>query len=127
MGNNVAVKPLSRKDIRDLARRFRKQFKLEGVFKFPIVQFIEWVLPVVGFDYDIISEKEMKNVYGLTDTQEGMMFMRELSLGNLGIGLPCAMNWVISYCTHRIGLVLQEVKCQNIWILNGKQMHLLGS
>lgn len=77
MGNNVAVKPLSRKDIRDLARRFRKQFKLEGVFKFPIVQFIEWVLPVVGFDYDIISEKEMKNVYGLTDTQEGMMRIRQ--------------------------------------------------
>lgn len=42
--NNFSVAPMSRSNIRRLAKEFRKIFDLEKVLYFPIVPFIEWVL-----------------------------------------------------------------------------------
>lgn len=44
----ISVEPMSRDKIRQLAKKFRKIFGLEETLRFPIVQFIEWILPELG-------------------------------------------------------------------------------
>ena len=46
--NNLSVAPMSRSDIRCLAKKFREIFHLEKVLYFPVVPFIEWVLGQLG-------------------------------------------------------------------------------
>jgi len=75
--NNVAVAPMSRKDLRKLVRRFRKLCGMEKELYFPIVHFIEWILPKVGSDYEIVPVNEMGNAYGVTHTGMRIMKIRE--------------------------------------------------
>lgn len=73
----VSVEPMSRKEIRKFAKKFREIFGLEKELYFPIVQFIEWVLPELGLDYEYVSVQEMGNAYGVTHTRKGIMKIRE--------------------------------------------------
>ena len=73
----VSVQPLSLKAIRKIARSFRTMFGLEDNLYFPIVQFIEWCLPELGMDYEIVPVCEMKNAYGVTHTGKNVMRIRE--------------------------------------------------
>lgn len=73
----VSVKPLSLKAIREIAERFRKLFQVQDVLYFPIVQCVEWCLPEMGMDYEIVPISEMQNAYGVTHTGENVMKIRE--------------------------------------------------
>lgn len=73
----IVVEPMSRKGIREVAKEFRKIFGLENELNFPIVQFIEWVLPEIGLDYEYVSVQEMGDAYGVTHTRKGIMKIRE--------------------------------------------------
>lgn len=73
----ISVEPMSRDGIRELAKEFRSLFGLEKVLSFPIVQFIEWVLPQIGLEYEYVSVQEMGDAYGVTHTQKGIMRIRE--------------------------------------------------
>lgn len=73
----VAVEPMSRKSIRELVKQFRVIFQVENVLYFPIVQFIEWVLPEIGLNYEYVSVQEMGDAYGVTHTRKGIMKIRE--------------------------------------------------
>ena len=73
----VSVEPMSRKSIRELARQLRKLFGMENILYFPIVPFIEWILPELGLDYEYASVQEMGNAYGVTHTRKGIMKVRE--------------------------------------------------
>lgn len=73
----VSVEPMSRKNIRDLVTEFRKIFGLENALYFPIVQFIEWCLPELGLDFEILDVCEMKDTYGLTNTDDNTLYIRE--------------------------------------------------
>lgn len=73
----VSVVPLSLNAIRDIVKRFRDMFGLQDVLYFPVVQFIEWCLPELGMDYEIVPVSEMKNAYGVTHTGKNVMKIRE--------------------------------------------------
>lgn len=73
----VSVQPLSLKAIREIVRSFRAMFGLQDVLKFPIVPFIEWCLPELGMDYEIVPVCEMRNAYGVTHTGKRVMKIRE--------------------------------------------------
>lgn len=73
----VSVLPMSRKNLRGFAIEFRTIFGMEDVLYFPIVKFIEWILPELGFDYEIVPEREMRNAYGVTHTGMRIMKIRE--------------------------------------------------
>lgn len=73
----VSVQPLSLKAIREIADSFKKMFDLQGVLYFPVVQFIEWCLPEMGMDYEIVPISEMQNAYGVTHTGKNVMQIRE--------------------------------------------------
>lgn len=74
---NVSVVAMSRKNLREFAIEFRKIFGLEKELFFPVVRFIEWILPELGYDYEIVSTKEMGNAYGVTHTGMRVMKIRE--------------------------------------------------
>lgn len=73
----VSVTPMSRKGLREFAREFRKICEMEEEYYFPIVPFIEWILPKLGFDYEIVPVKEMGDAYGITHTGMRVMKIRE--------------------------------------------------
>lgn len=77
--NKFCVKPLSTKAIRQLVQALRKESKLNNVIYFPIVQFIEWLLcdPDNGVDYEIVPIDEMNDTYGITNTSDNVLRIRE--------------------------------------------------
>lgn len=74
---NVSVSPMSRKSIREFAKEFRRLLGLEDVMYFPIVRFIEWYLPQLGMNYEILTIAEMNDTYGLTNTKRNVLYIRE--------------------------------------------------
>ena len=77
--DNICVKPLSAKTIRDFTHELRKICKLDDVIPFPIVQFIEWMLcdPDNNVTLEIVPISEMNDTYGVTDTNENIIRIRE--------------------------------------------------
>ena len=74
---NVSVSPMSRESIRQFVKEFRQLFGLGDVLYFPIVRFIEWCLPQLGLNYEILTVEEMSNTYGLTNTKRNVLYIRE--------------------------------------------------
>ncbi|MST73478.1 ImmA/IrrE family metallo-endopeptidase [Roseburia sp. MUC/MUC-530-WT-4D] len=74
---NVSVEPMSRKSIRNIVMEFRKLFGLENTLFFPIVEFIEWCLPELGLDFEILDVCEMRDTYGLTNMDKNTLYIRE--------------------------------------------------
>lgn len=73
----VSVTPMSKKSIRQFVKKFREIFGLEDVLYFPIVQFIEWCLPQLDLNYEIVPVSEMDGAYGVTHTGKNVMKIRE--------------------------------------------------
>ena len=73
------AKPRSTKDIRKLATNLREVFELDKTPKFPVVEFLEIVLPIMDskFEYHIISKDEMGTLHGLTCPEEHCIKIRE--------------------------------------------------
>lgn len=71
--------PLSRIQIRELAYELRRICGLENNVKFPVMQFLEWILtdPERGADLEILPDSQMNNVYGLTNTSSNIIIVRE--------------------------------------------------
>lgn len=74
------AKPLSRNYIRNQARILRKQFNLQNEPYFPVVRFVEQVIPLIdeNFDLQIVEERDLdQNTYALTYPDESVMKIRE--------------------------------------------------
>lgn len=72
--------PTSRKDLSNLARKFRKIIGVENQLYMPIVQLIELILPRIDpkFDLEIVSIDELPtNTYAITYPDESKMIIRE--------------------------------------------------
>lgn len=74
---NVSVAPMSRRSLREFAYHFRKACGMEDELYFPIVHFIEWILPKLGVEYEIVPINELGNAYGVTHTGMRIMKIRE--------------------------------------------------
>lgn len=70
---------VSRKNIRNLVRHIRRLTGLESDLYFPIVQFLELVLPalVPGFVLEIVPVNEMGNKHGETYPSKNLIRIRE--------------------------------------------------
>lgn len=71
--------PLSRNDIRRIARFFRKILGLEDEKTFPIVEVFEWGMPLIDeeFVYDIQPIEKMGTRHGLTYPDQHLIVIRE--------------------------------------------------
>jgi len=71
--------PLSRVDIREIANFFRQQCKLIDAKFFPIVEFLEFVMPQLDpqFVWESISRFEMGSKHGLAYPDDKLIKIRE--------------------------------------------------
>lgn len=69
--------PLSRKDIRKMAYKFRELFGFENEMDFPIVQVIEFLSNKGEFNLEICTDDEMGIKYGETIPSENLIKLRE--------------------------------------------------
>lgn len=86
---NICAQALSRNKIRQLTYQLRKLIGTENTPYFPIPQFIEYIL--VGEEYFsllILSEDEMKDTYGRTNTANNQMVIREDVYNGAVKGIP---------------------------------------
>lgn len=79
MSNSVVARPLSRKNIRDFAKKIRKDTGLDKCLFFPIIEFIELSLPIFDpcFELEIWSKENMGNCHGKTVPEEHRIILRE--------------------------------------------------
>lgn len=73
------VRPLSIKTIHEIVYVIRKKFNLENIIKFPIVEFIELLLPrlIPDFELQICPIIEMGNINGETLPNRHLIRIRE--------------------------------------------------
>ena len=77
-GNNVAVPPLSREKIRQVANNIKSTLKLDHVDEFPIMDLFEKILPTVlkGYCYEVRDKSEMGENHGLALPNEPLIILR---------------------------------------------------
>ena len=77
--DSILAQPLSRKDIRNITNRIRKLVGLSEQFYFPIVHFIEQIMPQIfnGFYCEIVDILEMPGRYAEALPQLNLMRIRE--------------------------------------------------
>lgn len=70
---------ISRLDIRRIVRHIKRLTGLENVFYFPIMQFLELVLPTLIPDFvlEVVPVKEMGNKHGETYPSKNLIRIRE--------------------------------------------------
>lgn len=75
----VSANPRSRDTLSKMAKWVREQLKMEGRLYFPIVEVIESLAAdeEEEFDFEIVSEGEMTDTYGTTNTSSNIMRIRE--------------------------------------------------
>ena len=71
--------PISRKDIQKFIYDLKKKVKLEDELFFPVVDFLENVLPILipGFQLEIVPQREMGNKHGETYPSRNLIRIRE--------------------------------------------------
>mgnify|MGYP003606304241 CR=1 FL=1 len=79
MQSSIVAVPLSRKDIRDYARQIRRFANLENEYCFPILEFVENVLPVRFDDFvlEVCSCDEMGDCHGRALPEQSLIKIRE--------------------------------------------------
>ena len=77
--NQVIAEPMSTKNILFLTNTLRKKFNLYDCTYFPIVEFIETVLPEIDtkFSYLYVDRAEMPDTYAYFDNDTKVMVIRE--------------------------------------------------
>jgi hypothetical protein len=77
--NPAIAAPLSRKDIRKMVKRIREIIGLESQICFPILYFLENIMPEIDseFHIEILPKEEMGECFGLTYPKEHKIILRE--------------------------------------------------
>ena len=77
--NCYKAAPLGRKSIRNFIRQLKRDIGLEYELYFPVIQFLENILPILvpDFQLEILPEKEMGNKHGETYPSKNLIRIRE--------------------------------------------------
>ncbi len=75
--NSYKAIPLSRKNIQNMTNRLRKIFEISLDEAFPIVEFLEKIIPEFGYTIEICEPYEMQKEYALTLPEEKVLKIRE--------------------------------------------------
>ena len=77
--NCYKAKPISRENIKRYVRYIKKKTGFEDELYFPIIDFMENVLPewIDGFNYAIVSKQEMGSLHGETFPNKNLIRIRE--------------------------------------------------
>lgn len=77
--NCYKADPISREDIRRFIRQLKRKVGLEYDLYFPILPFVENVLPLIvqDFQFEIVPESEMGGMHGETFPSKNLIRIRE--------------------------------------------------
>jgi Zn-dependent peptidase ImmA (M78 family) len=67
---------MSGEAIENFVEKFREIFGLGEVMEFPVVRFVEWVLPQVGITMSVVEDWELEGAYAVADTSKGVITVR---------------------------------------------------
>jgi Zn-dependent peptidase ImmA (M78 family) len=69
--HSFIAKPMRRSEIRDLALDIRKAFGFEDHLRFPIMEFVELILPQFdkNYSFEVVEEDELGQSHGLTERE----------------------------------------------------------
>jgi Zn-dependent peptidase ImmA (M78 family) len=73
------AEPLSRNEIRRYVRKLKKSVGLEDTLMFPIVEFLENIIPMIipDFQLEIVPKEDMGNKHGETYPSKNLIRIRE--------------------------------------------------
>ena len=121
-----ACPPVSRQNLRDLATLIRKQFHLETRLDFPVIEFLEWMMPLLmnddSFTFQVIEDK--KWIYSLDrhayyDLNEHCIYIREaIYLGAVSKNGRDRMT-IMHECAHAILL-----QCFHLQLCRSFEKHI---
>ena len=79
MGTKFVAEPLSREKIRKFTLELRKLLKLENEIYFPVIPFLEVILPTIdpNFEFHIVTGEELPNKYAVAYPEENLIKIRE--------------------------------------------------
>ena len=77
--NCYKAAPISRNDIRRFIRHLKKKVGLENELYFPILSFVENILPILipDFQFEVVPVAEMGNKHGETYPTKNLIRIRE--------------------------------------------------
>ncbi len=77
--NSYKAQGISRNDIRHIVREIRRGVHMEGSLYFPIIPFLENILPILipDFQLEIVPKSEMGNKHGETYPSRNLIRIRE--------------------------------------------------
>ena len=77
--NSYKAQGISRNDIRHIVREIRRITNLEHTMRFPVVRFLEHILPILipDFQLEIVPKEEMGNKHGETYPSKNLIRIRE--------------------------------------------------
>lgn len=111
MSNAAIAIPTSRIKLRGIANQIRQEIGRANELYFPIVEFVEWVMPNLypGFAYVLLEQSEMGNCHGKACPEEKVIYLREdvyngACLGN-GRDRFTLAHEVSHYILHTPGMV----------------------
>lgn len=80
--------PLSRKNIREIARWLKSELKLNLNQKVDIIQVFEILALLLNYDYEFVSDESMKGKYAETDIVNRVIRVRESVFKRAAEGIP---------------------------------------
>lgn len=112
------AEPLSRKQLRRVALQIRKIIGFENNPRFPVISFLENVMPILfpDFYYEIVLESELgANRHGDTDVANNCIRIREDVYNGALAGCGCDRMTIAHEISHYILLVVCGVKFARIF------------
>lgn len=110
--------PLSRVDLRRIAFRFRKDLSLENTLRFPVMLFLEHVMPLCfeGFHYEIVEKKELSpHIHAETDIVNRIIRIREDVYDGAVRGKGRDRMTIMHEIAHYLLLVQRGIKFQRVF------------
>lgn len=77
MNSSYKVKPLSRANIRKIAKKIRAICGIGDRQAFPVIEFLEFILEKFGYIYEICPKSELQSEYAKTIPSEKVVKIRE--------------------------------------------------
>lgn len=77
--NQPVAPPISRYELAALARSIRRATGFEHNLEFPIIEFIELIMPEIftGYHFIVGTKEDMGDIHGLSNRKEGFIMLRE--------------------------------------------------
>ena len=83
--SKIKVKPRSRRNIRNIVNTLKEKWGLKGK-KIEILKFLEIIVSLIGYNYEIVEDSQLKTNYAEFDSTDKIIRIRESVYNGAAIG-----------------------------------------